>query len=197
MLREEEEQIKNAKARMNSLKTPREVNAVTREIESTRRMIQSRTQEIERITGAVEEAEARIEGMERSLTEFRGEAEAEKKRLEAELGTMNEKLDEAQERRQVFREKIEPELLRTYERIRKRSGGLGLVAAHRRHCIACEMQVPHQLYVVLRRGDEFVNCDGCGRLMYWSGHFPKERDRLESRAAAAIERRKKQTADAS
>ena len=157
-------------------------------------MIQSRTQEIERITGAVQEAKNRIESMEGSLLEFRSETEAEEKRLEAELEEMNAKLAEAQDRRQAFREKIETELLRTYERIRKRSGGLGLVAAHRRHCIACEMQVPHQLYVVLRRGEELVNCDGCGRLMYWSGHFPKERDRLESRAAAAIERRKKGSA---
>ena len=31
LLREEEEQIKSAKARMNALKTPREVNAVTPE----------------------------------------------------------------------------------------------------------------------------------------------------------------------
>ena len=57
LLLDEEEHIKNAKVRMNTLKTPRELNAVTREIEGTRRMIQSRTQEIARISEAVAEAD--------------------------------------------------------------------------------------------------------------------------------------------
>ena len=181
LLLEEEEHIKNAKVRMNSLKTPRELNAVTREIEGTRRMIQSRTQEIARISEAVSEAEARIESMTTSLGQFREEASKEQTRLESERAELTSKLEAAQSRRQEFKDKIETELLRTYERIRKRNGGLGFVAAHRRHCLACEMQVPHQLYVVLRRGDEIVYCDGCGRLLYWSGHFPKERDRLDAK----------------
>jgi hypothetical protein len=28
--------------------------------------------------------------------------------------------------------------------------------------------------VQLRKGDEIPGCESCGRLLYWSGHFPDE-----------------------
>ncbi|MFO0633867.1 MAG: C4-type zinc ribbon domain-containing protein [Nannocystaceae bacterium] len=40
--------------------------------------------------------------------------------------------------------------------------------------MACKMAIPHQIYVLLRKGDDIPACESCGRLLYWSGHFPDE-----------------------
>jgi len=191
-LEDEEEHVRNSKARINQIKTPRELAAAQREVESTRKMAAARTQELERIREAIEQAEARIGGMEKGLEELRAQVDVEREKLVAEQKELEEKLAKANAKRTTLTAKIDRELLREYERIRKRGGGVAFVPAHRRHCMACNVHVPHQGYVVLRRGDEILRCESCGRLLYWSGHFPKERDRLD----AALKARKANKAEA-
>ncbi len=191
-LQDEEEHIANSKARINQIKTPRELAAAQREVESTRKMAAARGQEIERIREAIEQAEARIAGMQTALDELRSQVDAEREKLQGEQKELETKLEAANAKRSKLTAKIEPELLREYERVRKRGGGVAFVPAHRRHCMACNVHVPHQGYVVLRRGDEIIRCESCGRLLYWSGHFPKERDRLDA-ALKARKENKRQT----
>jgi hypothetical protein len=53
------------------------------------------------------------------------------------------------------------------------------------------MHVPHQAYVALRKGDDILACESCGRLLYWQGHFPNE----EEAAAKAAEAKPKASPD--
>ena len=81
---------------------------------------------------------------------------------------------------------LEPRLLATYERIRQRfADGYAFVAAHRERCTSCKMQVPHVMYMQLMKGKEILACESCGRLLYWSGHFPEDEAKLEPAPKAA------------
>jgi hypothetical protein len=80
---------------------------------------------------------------------------------------------------------IEKPMLRTYDRIRGRVGGIAFVAAREGRCSACKMHIPHQIYVQLRKGEEIESCESCGRLLYWSGHFPKGEDKKNEPAPKA------------
>ena len=73
---------------------------------------------------------------------------------------------------------VDRELLRTYDRMRDRLNGLAFVPVHEHRCTACKMQVAHQAYVALRRGDEILHCENCGRMLYWAAHFPDEVERI-------------------
>jgi len=75
---------------------------------------------------------------------------------------------------------IDKEILANYERIRKRLGGTAFVPAHRERCTACKMMIPHILYTRLLKGKEIQPCESCGRLLYWSGHFPEDHDKYEN-----------------
>ena len=179
-LQDEEDQIRNSKAKLGQIKTARELNAQQRELETTRRMVQTRTGEISKLQEAVSKTEQQIVKMEAHLGALRSAAEAEKQRLAEETVELDTNIDKARKLRAKSVQGIEREILTNYERIRKRLGGLSFVAAHRERCTACKMMIPHILYMRLLKGKEILPCESCGRLLYWSGHFPEDHDKHET-----------------
>ena len=122
-----------------------------------------------------------------SLVALQGQAEEEKGRLAETQSKIEDKLGRLKSRRTALTSQIEASILASYERIRRRGGGLAFVAVRERRCTACKMVVPHQIYVHLRKGDDIPACESCGRLLYWVGHFPEEKDP----AVAAAKKQKK------
>jgi predicted nucleic acid-binding Zn-ribbon protein len=175
-LAEEEEMLRNSRARMSQVKNPRELNAIQREVEQTRRMSSSRSEEIKKIEAAVAEAEQRIASMDDGFQSLKTQADAESERLQKAKVKLEAKLSKLKEGRGDLTGQIETGTLRTYDRIRRRVGGVAFVAVYDRRCTACKMHVPHQAYVSLRKGEEIIACESCGRLLYWQGHFPEEEE---------------------
>jgi len=173
-LADEEELIRNAKARASQVKTARELNAAQRELESTRRMAATRSEEIVKIKAAVADAEQRIASMDDGLSTLRAQADAEKERLQAQQRKAEAKLEKLKGGRSELTDKIERDTLRTYERIRKKVRGVAFVAVKQQRCTSCKMVVPHLQYVALKKGEDILTCESCGRLLYWEGHFPDE-----------------------
>jgi uncharacterized protein len=184
-LAEEEEMLRHSRAKLNQVKNPRELNATQREIESTRRMAATRQEEIKKLEQGVAEADQRIAAMTDSLQSLRAQAEVEKERLTTSKAKLEKKIEKLRQGRGELTEKLQIDLLRTYDRIRKRVGGIAFVRAVKGRCSACKMVIPHQIYVHLRKGDEIPACESCGRLLYWSGHFPEESEKKKEAAPKA------------
>lgn len=182
-LAEEEDLVRLSKAKVSQVKTARELTATQRELESTRRMITTRTEEIRKLQQGFEETEQRIAAMQVALDELRVSADAERTRLHVMRTRVEGKIERLRASRTGLTAALERDLLATYDRIRRRLGGLAFVAAHRERCMACKMVIPHQIYVVLRKGDEIPGCESCGRLLYWAGHFPDPDEAAKTEAA--------------
>lgn len=180
-LEDEEEHIKASKTRLSGVKTTRELNAAQREIDTTRRLANTRSTEITNVGLAIEEAQARVDKMQAGLDKLRGDFTSERKRLTAEATKLEAAIGKDAGARKELCDKIELTLRRTYERIRKRAGGVAYVAVRERRCAACRMNVPHASYVELKKGTVIPGCESCGRLLYWQGHFPEEAARVEAR----------------
>ena len=173
-LADEEEMLRNSRARLQQVKNARELNATQREIDQTRRMASARSEEIQKLQGGVAEAEQRIAAMTDSLESLRAQADAEKERLTASQGKMESKLGRLREGRSDLTKLLEPDVLRMYDRIRRRVGGIAFVPANNGRCTACKMHIPHQTYVMIKKAEAIPNCESCGRLLYFEGFFPKE-----------------------
>lgn len=174
-LADEEEHIRQSKAKLNQVTNQREANAVQREIETTRRMVTARQEEIKKLEAATASARERIEAMGKAFEDLQAKAKAEKERLGTLSGKLEKDIGVLREQRSGLTAEIDRGTLNKYERIRKRYGGIAFVAAADQRCSACKMKVPHMTYVILRRGEEIENCENCGRLLYWRGHFPDEK----------------------
>ena len=188
-LAEEDEMLKASRAKMGQVKNPRELTALQREIESTRRMAATRTEEILKIKAAVEEAEGKLAEMRSGFEDVRSKADAESERLRKAQGKLEGKLAKLEDGRKSLKDQVDIDTIRTYERIRKRVGGMAFVAASEGRCTACKMHVPHQTFVALRKGEEIHSCESCGRLLFWKGLFPEEETTEGSKTKAAPEKR--------
>ncbi len=183
-LEEEEEMLRNSRAKMQAVKSPRELSALQREIESTRRMSAARGEEINKIKEAVADAEQKIDQMAESFADIKAKGEAETTRLRTAKDKLAAKLERLQSGRTELTDQIDVGTRRTYDRIRKRLKGLAFVAAHEGRCTACKIHVPHQQYVALRKGDEIISCESCGRLLFWGPHFKESEEEIAKRNEA-------------
>ncbi len=74
-----------------------------------------------------------------------------------------EKLEEA---RAELTQKIGKSLLFNYEKLKKRYKR-AIVPVKGDVCLGCFMRVPTQLITRGRSDQQVINCEGCGRVLYW------------------------------
>jgi hypothetical protein len=61
-----------------------------------------------------------------------------------------------------------PAVLAEYERIRRTRKGLAVAEALDGRCKACNMALRLQFYQDLRRCDQVMYCESCGRILYYT-----------------------------
>lgn len=74
-----------------------------------------------------------------------------------------DKLEKAQ---QELALKIDKPLLFNYEKLKKRYKR-AIVPVKDDVCLGCFMRVPTQLITRGRSDQQVINCEGCGRILYW------------------------------
>ncbi|MCH9008251.1 hypothetical protein IIA29_09645 [candidate division KSB1 bacterium] len=74
-----------------------------------------------------------------------------------------DKLEKAQ---QELTLKIDKPLLFNYEKLKKRYKR-AIVPVKDDVCLGCFMRVPTQLITRGRSDQQVINCEGCGRILYW------------------------------
>ena len=83
-------------------------------------------------------------------------------------------LAELQAERKALVAEINPGLYRNYERIRKGRRGIAVAEAVDGRCVACHMAMRLQYLQDLRKGDQVLLCESCGRILYYNPPVPVE-----------------------
>ena len=164
-LQEAQEGLSHYQKQMASIKTNREYDALTTEIESTKERIGFiedeiilTLNEIDELTTALEEAKKRYELLAQSNTEQLAS-------LEREMGAVEEKVRAKLDERQNISVRVTKSTLSIYERVRRGRGSPVVVALKKNACGACFKAQPPQRIQELRKGLTVINCDNCGRFL--------------------------------
>jgi len=165
---------KKYQAQLFEVKTNREYDAVTQEIEAAKAGVdnkESRLLELmdleEEITGALEKTKEEIEKLK---TRLNGKSLELKKRL-----AQTEKEEIAlRDRRENIIHRLNPRIKTTYERILKAKNGLAVVPVIRNACGGCFKTLPPQKILEIRQMNRLCFCEVCGRILVWDENISEQ-----------------------
>jgi len=166
-IRESGERVSKDEKRLNSVKNDRELNAITKEINGANKSRKQGEQEKNQLAARVSEKEGALNAKKESAAQKQADFD----RLSAELVEKRNAWKEAAQSKlkskDDIKSKIRPDILRKYEMIRSKRGGLGLAQVKNEICQGCFTHIPPQVYIMLKRGtEELQSCPHCHRLLY-------------------------------
>lgn len=163
------ERIRKMKARTGEIKSNKEYQAHLKEIEAAEHDMVTVEDEILVLMEAVEAATAELRAAEAKVKAEQGEVEAFRQKLNGEVSTAEKELNALKQRRATIIRGVDKEVYGQYFEILKLRGGLAIVPARGEICQGCNMNIPPQLFVELKRGERLILCPQCGRILCWEG----------------------------
>lgn len=168
-LEEVTDQLKKRQSRLFEIKTNQEYSAVLKEIEGLKHKVSVLEEAILVLLDQIEvELKARAEEEQR-VRSSEAEALRDTQRKEAELRQLRGRLSELQGARKSQSKNVESSLLQQYLRLLKSRAGLAVAPARDGSCEGCHVALTPQLYNEVRRNEEILTCERCGRILYWRG----------------------------
>lgn len=159
--------IAHEEARMNSgdVSSPRELSSIAAEIESLkRRRVRFEDEDLE-VMEERENIERELKVLTDELEKLRHQVADAIVRRDAAGGEVSANLAKAKERREGWVPRIDPELLKFYDDLRKSKHGVGAAALQGHMCLGCHMQLPAQEVARVRANQGMSRCDECGRIL--------------------------------
>jgi len=168
-LSETQEKIRKMKARISDLKTNKEYQAYQKEIEGCEKeitaiedVILQLMEEIDAVSKEQKEKESGVNAEIEKINAFKKELDAEVTKHEKELAALKgERADMVS--------RIDPAVYKTYMSLLLDSGdGVAVTTARDELCSGCDMHIPPQLYVEIKKNEEIIQCPQCRRILYAS-----------------------------
>lgn len=173
LLKTQDEELKNqsdslarSKAKSARAQTMREVDAVERELEVIRRSMRDREEEREKLKAAIEKRRASVEKHEKEFGELETFTAEEKSKAEARLAELNSQRATILAGREELATKVPGQIMRRYEMVRSKRGGLGATTVRDGICIGCNTALRPNQNIAVQRCETFEQCPRCNRLLY-------------------------------
>lgn len=170
----QEQKISKLKGQMLEAKTNEVYKAFQNEIEFCEKEIRRQEDRILEFMSESEPLETNVKAAEIALGEERKQVEAEKQIARERTAVDQKALDELNAERKGIVSGITPAVYRNYERIRKLRKGVAVAEAVDGRCAMCHMAMRLQFFQDLRKGDQVMVCESCGRIMYYNPPIPVE-----------------------
>jgi predicted nucleic acid-binding Zn-ribbon protein len=159
--------LKKTKERLLEVKTNKEYQAMLKEIDGIVKKNGETEDEIILKLEEVDAAKNSLKDKEAELSKFRINYEKEKKDLKDELGRIDEETARLARDMEGIRGKIDPEILKRYDKIKGRRNGNAVAPVWKGICEGCHMNIPPQMYNELQKSADIMQCPFCSRIIYW------------------------------
>lgn len=162
---EEGEKHKKWKTRLHDIKSPREYQALSREVEMGERQIRDSEERILELLGQVEDRQKVIDDKTQTLRDGEAEIGAKVRALREEQARLKAEAEAASQGRDAVEKKINKRILRRYDDLRAKRNGLAVVLTNDGACSGCNMTVRPQQLVEMQRFNSIEQCAACHRIM--------------------------------
>ena len=164
--------IKKWEARLKEIRNQREALALGREVDGAKRSVEKAEEETLSIWKQKEDMELQIETLRDEHTDLGVSAADEADKVKQAMADAEEETARHAVRRETLVDAIPKRVVRTYDMVRAKRRGTGIITVIQGSCQGCFVKLPPQLFNILQRGDTIEQCPQCQRLMIWEGLIP-------------------------
>jgi predicted nucleic acid-binding Zn-ribbon protein len=172
----QEQKVSKLRDQMLGAKTNEQYRAFQHEIEYCEKEVRKFEDRILDLMGESEPLEKNVKTAEASLKEEKQQVEAEKASAREATAKDEKQLETLKAERQKIVAELNPQLIRDYERIRKKWHGTVVAEVVEGRCTACQIVLRPQFFQDLKRGEDLMFCESCGRIIYYNPPVSFESD---------------------
>ena len=180
----QEQKISKLKGQMADAKTNEVYRAFQHEIEYCEKEIRKAEDRILDLMTESEPLEKNVKAAEASLAREKQQVDGEKKVAQERTAADKREVAQLEAERKTALARMSAPAVSIYERIRKRSSIVVAEAVDGR-CSACRIALRPQVSQDLRKGDQVMLCESCGRMLYYNPPASFEAD-LEPQATPSL-----------
>lgn len=158
-------ETEQAKVMSGEITNPKEIQHLTREMDSLRRRKEKLEMEDLDLMERAEKAAGQVAKVDAALEQLAAQEATLTAQFRTEGGELQTELEELAKGRTVLASKLGGELLGRYEALRAAKGGVGAALLKGHMCSACRMELPAQRIEELLAGPEIGVCPVCKRLL--------------------------------
>ncbi len=159
------EKLEKYKAQQYEVRSNKEYDALTKEIDFATESINNLQKEFETLENTMASAKSEIEILTKQLEEHTVLLDEKKAEL-AEVSKANEDEElQLKHQREKIVVRLESDTLSRYDRIRKGRHGQAVVSVRRSSCGGCHNRIPPQRLLELRTQSKMFMCEHCGRIL--------------------------------
>lgn len=172
----EAQKITKLRDQMLGAKTNEQYRAFQHEIEFCEQAIRKADDRILELMSEAEPLDTNVKKAEAALKEEQKQVETEKARARERTGAVQKQLEQAQAERKTLVAGLTAPTYKTYERIRKKWHGSAVAEVLEGRCGACQILLRPQFFQDLRHGELMMQCESCGRILYYNPPVSFEHD---------------------
>lgn len=158
-----------SQVKLGSIKSNKEYTAVLKEIEGMKKERTLAEDNLLRIMEEMEVLEEDYRKDQKEQAELKEKLDADKDEVQNELESLDKQLVALEKKKKELCEEMDQELLKNYNFLKERKGGLAIGSVIQGVCQSCHMEIPPQKFNELIRGHSLMTCPNCNRLCYWGG----------------------------
>lgn len=160
--------LKKHQDRLYEVKTNKEYDALQQEIESLQQKIESHETAILESIEISEDLKIKLNEDTSLFKESENGWKSRIQELTSQLDSVEENVKKRERKRKSLETNVERRPLSIYNRIRKMvKGGVAVVSIEKSSCGGCFRQLSPQTTVEVRRQNQVIRCENCGRILVW------------------------------
>jgi len=162
--------IQKMQGRTSEIKTNKEYQALLKEIEAVGKERSTIEDEILVIMEEIDACSKQKKAEEATFIVEKKKIEELKKKMNNDCSEIEKELTSAKELRAGVSAFIDRELYAQYFILIEACNGLAVTEVKEEICLGCNMNIPPQLFVEIKKQEEMFNCPQCRRLLYYKNN---------------------------
>ena len=163
-----QQKISKLRDQILGAKTNEQYKAFQHEIEFIENEIRAAEDRILDLMSESEPLDLNVKKAEKALGEEKKQVEAEKTQARERTAADQKELEVLRQERTQSVSKLPKPALFAYEKIRKKWSNTVVAEAANGRCSACQINLRPQFLQDLRKGDQLMFCESCGRFLYYN-----------------------------